>query len=321
MPPGSSLLNGKPIGTTDLGGFAKAGPHPLQPTKVWGSKPTAPLPTNRWWVNLVLADGETGVGENVVSPLPYLVKAMADGLHACLPTEDATPTYVALPFEDTLALGAKELTKSATHTIDEHDGLSVTVGWSADAGGAAGGTGPRMTTPLVRGMPYVTALYKQMTPSVTFATSPIQTVNGKKLEGASPSLSASRFEVALANGQTWLLYADYKVEVSVLGAALTFASKYDGALRAAVAPSAEAAAILDTYAGRIPLRGHVQAAASGDRAALSFEFAAQGDGELLMMVRTRELSSRRLHCPPQCPSQCLPRPLPAPCAPTPDPSP
>ena len=148
MPPGSSLLNGKPLGTTDLGGFARAGPHPLQPTKVWGSKPTAPLPTNRWWVNLVLADGENGVGENVVSPLPYLVKAMADGLHACLPTEDATPTYVALPFEDTLALGARELQKGAAHTIDEHDALSVTVGWSAEGSGDAGSAGPRMATPL-----------------------------------------------------------------------------------------------------------------------------------------------------------------------------
>ena len=282
MPPGSSLLDVKPLGTTDLGDFKKAGPHPLQPTKIWGAMvPTAPIPTNRWWINLVLADGENGVGENVVSPLPYLVKALSDGLHFCLPSKDATPTYVALPFIDTVSFGARELGKSATHTLDAHDELSATVGWSDGSGG-------RMLTPLVRGMPYVSAVYSKLTPVVTFATSPIKTLNGKTVAGGATSLSASRLECELANGQTWVVYASKKVEVSVEGAALKFAAAYDGTLRAAVA-TAESADTLDTYVSRVPLSGHVQAAAYGARATLSFEFKAEGAGELLMMALPHHL--------------------------------
>jgi len=288
MPPGSSLLDGKPLGTTDLGDFKKAGPHPQQPSKVWGAKLTAPLPTNRWWVNLVLADGENGVGENVVSPLPYLVKALVDGLHFCLPVEDAAAAYVALPFEDTLAFGAKELTKAATHTIVSHDALSVTVAW--EDGGAAGA---KMETPLVRGMPYVSAVYTKLTPAVSFAATAIKKLNGKAAAG-STTVSASRFELELANGQTWLLYTDAKVEVSVKGAALVFAAPYDGVLRAAAAASAEAAELLDGYAGRVPTGGHVQAAAHGDRALLSFEFTAKGGGDLLMMGLPHHLDAGHL---------------------------
>jgi len=138
---------------------------------VWGAA-TAPLPTNRWWVNLALPDGEL-IGENVVAPLPYLIKALPDGLHVCLPVKDVTATYVALPFDDTLAFGATEMAHSsgATHEIEAHDGLSVTVAWSA------GGSG-RMSTPLVRGMPYATAIYEHLTPLITFATSPITSLNG-----------------------------------------------------------------------------------------------------------------------------------------------
>lgn len=286
MPPGSALLNGKPLGTTNLGDFAKAGPHPQPPTKIWGDKPAAPLPTNRWWVNLVLPDGDDkGVGENVVSPLPYLVKVLADGLHACLPKEDAAEMYVALPFEDTVALGAKELTKSASHSVKAHDLLSVTIEWSPSD---SGGSSSTMVTPLVRGMPYVTAIYTQLTPTVGFATSPIQAVNGKKLSGPS-TVHGSRFEVHLASGQMWILYAERPVDINFDGPSLQFAAKYDGVVRMAAAPTPDAAAVLDAYATRVPKGGDVHADAHGDRAVLAFDFTAQGKGDLLMLALPHHL--------------------------------
>lgn len=281
--PGTALLDSEPLGSSDTAGFSTAEPHQQPPSKIWGSQPKTPLPTNRWWINLVLPDGET-VGENVVATLPYLMKAMSDGLHVCLPSKDATPTYVALPFEDTLAFGAHELgrTTAATHTIVSHDALSVSVAWEV-----GGSPGAQMLTPLVRGMAYATAEYKKMTPTVSFATSPILKVNGKPPDAMGP-LMAARFELQLGNGQTWLLYADKVVEVSVEGPSLKFASKYDGTLRAAVA-TADTSALLDAYATRVPLGGHVQATAHGDRATLTFEFAARGEGELLMMALPHHL--------------------------------
>jgi len=253
---------------------------------VWGGA-SAPLPTNRWWVNLALPDGEAE-GENVVATLPYLVKAMGDGLHVCLPVKEATPAYVALPFVDTLAFSAHELaqsTGSTSHQIESHDSLSVTVAWSASGGGT-------MVTPLVRGMPYATAIYTHLTPQLTFATSAIVQLNGAS--PTSGAISSNRFEIRLATGQTWLLYADSTVELTVEGPTIRFASSYDGMLRVAVATDDVAAGLLDTYAARVPTGGQVDAVAHGDRASLTFAFNARGEGQLLMMALPHHLDVGRL---------------------------
>ena len=272
----------------DLNGFTKAGPHPQQPTAIWGDKPTAPIPTNRWWINLALADGDNGVGENVVSPLPYLVKALADGLHFCLPVEEAA-ARVALPFDDTVALGSQGSRSQPRTPLRRTTPSPVTVEWTD----SAGGSGAKMATPLVRGMPYVSAIYTSLTPTVSFATSSIKQVNGKAPSGGA-TISASRFEVQLANGQTWLLYTDSKVDVTVDGAEVKFASKYEGTLRAAAAASAEAAELLDAYSSRVPHSGKVQASAHGDRALLEFEFGARGTGDLLMMALPHHIDAGHL---------------------------
>ena len=185
--PGHSLLGGPPLGSADLGGFVRAGPHPQPPSKMWGTHAAAPLPTNSWWINLALADGEA-VGTNVVSPLPYLTKALADGLHVCLPSKVASKASVTLPFDDTVTLGATELkaAPTATHTIASHDALSVTIAWDV-------GSLNRILTPLVRGMPYVSALYTKLTPQLTFATSPILMANGQP-PAAAKTLKGTRFE-------------------------------------------------------------------------------------------------------------------------------
>ena len=108
------------------------------------------------------------------------------------------------------------------------------------------------------------------------------------------TVSGSRFEFELGNGQTWILYADSTVELSIEGAAVRFASSYDGTLRAAVATDGSAADLLDTYATRVPTGGHVQATAHGSSADLTFEFSARGDGPLLMMALPHHLDAGHL---------------------------
>ena len=139
--PGRALLGGEPLGSTDLNHFERAGPHPQQPSKFWalanGDKPsTAPLPTNAWWINLALSQGE-----DLVTPLPYLVKARPAGLEACLPqNKDAASDYVLLPFASTVVFGAKELSTTSSHGIVGYDSLSVQLQWRAagDSGGCRG---------------------------------------------------------------------------------------------------------------------------------------------------------------------------------------
>ena len=195
--PGVALLGVASLGSKDLGKLSKAAPHPQQPSAAWGSA-SAPLPTNEWWQNLVLEDGGV-LGADVVSTLPYLLKAGGDGLHACLPQSKlATADYVTVPFEDTITFGAAELSRSSAYTIAAHDPLSVTVVWRASNGESGKGEDGSMSTPLVRGMPYVSATYSGLTPQMSFAASPIAKINGK----APPvKQTASRFDVELASGR------------------------------------------------------------------------------------------------------------------------
>ena len=179
--PGQPLLGGTALGGKSLQ-WPSADPHPLQPTEVWGGA-KAPLPTNAWWQNLVLDEGGT-LGENVIYPLPYLAQAKPDGLHVSLPAAKdyvASVDFVIVPVADAVGLGAKgELGK---RTVTAHDPLSVTVRWPV--GGDA-----HFETPLVRGAPYVTALYSRAAPRLTFASAALL-----KVDGATPNgkVSGARF--------------------------------------------------------------------------------------------------------------------------------
>jgi len=261
----------------------------------------------------VLDDGGT-VGADVVATLPYLMNVRGDGLHIGLPTAHdfvSSADFVTVPFQDTIALGAKELTgQSAGYRVLSHDPLSVTLRWNTDAaphetgggsksddddsgradggsGGVAGPTAqqPSMTTPLVRGMAYVSALYQNLTPQVTFASGALLTVNGQTTPAI---LSGTRFELALNSGQTWVLYTCHQVKLSASTRALQFDAAHVGAVRiAALSDATDADAesvLLDSHAGRIPTGADVQAVASGDSASLSFAFTSEGDGDLLMMA-------------------------------------
>ena len=163
------------------------------------------------------------------------MSAHSDGLHTCLPTANdfvASADFVTVPFQDTVSLSAKELTGLTDgYRVVSHDPLSVTLRWRLGATpeslGGAGSSGsasrtvdseeakkadtadtadtantagdvPSMSTPLVRGMPYVSAFYRQLTPSISFGSAALLAVNGR----APPAvLSGTRFQLALSSGQ------------------------------------------------------------------------------------------------------------------------
>ncbi len=76
--------------------------HGLTPTGLWGTLP-APHPTNAWFENLAL-----GQGESPVNVLPYLVKALPDRLSVCLPGRVVGETFVLSTYLDNLSLGARK---------------------------------------------------------------------------------------------------------------------------------------------------------------------------------------------------------------------
>ena len=124
--------------------------HHQAPTSLWGTT-GFPFPTNVWWQNMVLEQGEL---VNAVDP--YLVKTMNDGLHVCLPDFFGSDKFYAMGFADNLIMSAKE--GLGSHAVTAYDELSVTVGWSG------------MEAPIVRGMPYATVMYTGVTPSLRYAS-------------------------------------------------------------------------------------------------------------------------------------------------------
>ena len=120
--------------------------HDQSPTGLYGST-GHPFPTNVWWQNMVLDQGDL---VNTVNP--YIVKTMNDGLHVCLPDFFGSENFYAMAFVDNLIMSATE--NVGAHSVNSYDELSVTVGWNG------------MEAPIVRGMPYATVKYNGKTPSI-----------------------------------------------------------------------------------------------------------------------------------------------------------
>ena len=159
--------------------------HRVQPGGLWGDL-ARPYPTNVWWQNMV-NDAENGGLINTVNP--YIVKVKEDGLHVCLPTLTVTPTFVLNGFLDNLIMTSQEGLGSRVAT--KYDDLSVTMTW--DNGAEA---------PIVRGMPYATVFYTNLTPIMRFGHAILS------FEG-----SGKRYQVTLNNEQTWVIYASSDIRL------------------------------------------------------------------------------------------------------------
>ena len=120
--------------------------HHQAPTALFGTT-ASPFPTNVWWQNMVLDDGELA---SVVNP--YIVKTKYDGLHVCLPYLMGAERWYAMGCSDWLVMSSLEV--EGTHAVAAHDELSVTVAWSG------------MEAPIVRGMPYATVFYNNTRPTL-----------------------------------------------------------------------------------------------------------------------------------------------------------
>ena len=262
----ADLLGADPLATTPAPWPRRS--HGLAPSDLLDLE-GPPYPTSTWWQNLVLGDGTLAV-----NAWPYILRAYPDGLSTGSPNKVAADTFVFTYQNDDLRLQATEpLTSRAVIAADD---LSVTMAWEADEG--------RMTAPIVRGMPYVTTQYEDLTPQLT-TTHALLT-----LDGGAPTTPATgtQFEITLNNGQTWRLYASSSLTLSGDGGGLSADAPFTGTLRAAlVQPGTEA--ILDAHAGRIPWGGTVSATAEADVAEMVFTWDATGPGELLTMALPHHL--------------------------------
>ena len=172
------------------------------------------------------------------------------------------PNYVLAGYLDNVVLSASE--GLGSHEVTEYDELSVTVRWSAG-----------FEAPVVRGMPYVTIFYENLTPVIKFGHA-VLSVTG----------SGSRYEVTLNNQQRWIIYSSSDLVLTASGQDLVAAGTFTGSVRAAGLWDGEEGdvATLDQYSARIPTGGHVSASVQADLATINFNWQTTGSGELLMMA-------------------------------------
>ncbi|MGB1122835.1 MAG: hypothetical protein ACPG08_04860, partial [Flavobacteriales bacterium] len=264
-----SLLDDVPLSTAaptfDLIGSAQA------PTARWAST-EGPLPTNVWWQNFSL-----NAGTGIANALPYIVKCSTDGFSGCMPGKTTGETFVISSFVSNWTLGANEALNA--HKIVDYDPLSVTVEWTD-------GTGT-LQAPVVRGMPYLTAVYNGLTPEVTTIHA-ILSINGTS---PNATITDDRFELVLNNGQTWVLYASETITLVYAGNnTLIGPGDWNGVLRMAILEGNNVAtnsALLDVHADTYPTGGAVTATATSDQAELVFdwELASMSGGAAMMALQ------------------------------------
>jgi len=235
--------------------------HPRAPGAFFAGH-TAPLPTNAFWENMAVDKGDM-----LTNAFPYHVFAQSDGLALSRP--DTLSTADKYCFES----APTQLVLSAAEGFTGHSGaswdpLSITVQYQA-----AGGT---MKTPVVYGMAYATALYEGLTPKLT---SPIGVsgINGTVSGGG----TGRRFDIALKNGQHWILYTSESVTVNLTNGAVVFAAPLHGWARVALQTAQITAQILDQYASAIPLGASLRLSTQGDTGIVEFGWKKQGTGDLL----------------------------------------
>eukprot|EP00667_Euglena_gracilis_P004714 EG_transcript_4740 len=241
---------------TDLPPFAKA-KHPLKPS-LFSSHLQAPFPTNAWWQDAVLEDGG-----NPIYPEPYHVQLLGDGVLMALNPKVLAPStrYIYTPFEYGLKLN---LGSNVKHEVIEHDLLSVTAQYTH-----AKSSTPLITVPVVRGSPYITALYKQEAP-VAIDTIGCHIVGAYSDKNAkanhkmpSTTLAGTVFTFTLNTTQTWLLFTDKEVSLKWSDTHISAAKVHEGAtLRFAAVPAGAAVpattSLLGKHARCVPLGGSVE---------------------------------------------------------------
>merc|ERR1711936_1019018 len=241
--------------------------HPISPSNWYAT--SKPFPTNVWWQNMVLGDGDL-----INNVDPYIVKTLSDGLHVCLPTKFGDVNYVAVAFSDNVIMSASE--NIGNHQVTKYDELSATVTWMPGGG--------KFEAPIVRGMPYATVFYENMTPSLRF---------GGAVLSPSGQVSGSRVEVTLNNGQKWIVYSSSDITFNVNGANLDATGQFSGSVRVAGVCDGGDGDVntLDQCSGKIPTGGSVSAEVQGDVADMKFNWETTGSGELLMMALPHHLDT------------------------------
>jgi endo-1,3(4)-beta-glucanase len=193
--------------------------HPVIPSSIWGST-LFPYPTGAFWTNFVVDNGD-----GAVAVLPYGVTCTTAGLQICYGAAHRAVSAEAItdPFVVDMQLTAAEAYIS--HTVSSYDNVSVTMQFIV-------GTGS-FSAPLVKGSPFITAVYQSATPIISSNTMLITSVEVIPTPNGEPG---SIRVLTLGNYQKWLVYCSSPSPLLWSQNSLSTNGPISGYVRAAIIP-------------------------------------------------------------------------------------
>ncbi|CAF0816447.1 unnamed protein product [Didymodactylos carnosus] len=263
----------QPISTSAPGSLYPRITHPRQPKRLNLANKEQPLHTNKYFGNAYMESGK-----NPIFSHPYVLLANFDSPYGVSisnseewsfgPQIDSTRVkYFINTIHKTLQVSATEFTgQNFEITSFDEPGFSFTMKLFQSSS--------TITMPIVRGMTYVTFEYANATPKITTVHA-ILNVNGQ----SSGQVTCDRFEIALNNGQIWILYSlNGEITLNINGNELVGTSKVTSVLRVVKKQSDSTAnQVLDAHSTVYPTGCTLSADVTGTKGTMTFNWILKGD--------------------------------------------
>ncbi|OWZ14659.1 Endo-1,3-beta-glucanase, partial [Phytophthora megakarya] len=235
---------------------------------------TKPIPTNKWWGNLIHTTAEDiNTVANPAWSNPYALKLPKEapfGLQACYSYThrqmadevNGVVRYYLHEFHNDVTLSAKEFgSTKPDYEVYAFSDMGV------DVRTCVSGTKNCMDSSLVHGMAFVSATYAGLTPRIESEYA--MTLQESKTPG--------KYVVELENKQTWVIFAsDTSVAFAMDGtSALVASASYTGTVRVAILPENADQSVYDAYATCVVHGGDVSVQS---RTSYSLDWKTEGKG-------------------------------------------
>ncbi|KAG8056619.1 hypothetical protein GUJ93_ZPchr0002g24838 [Zizania palustris] len=228
---------------------------------------SAPLPTNSFFQNFVLKNGDQPEYIH-----PYSVRSAAAALTLCYPTRNHSPSFVIQTFVEDLTVSApSDAAAGQRHRVAAFDELSVTLDVS-----------PSLRAFLVRGCPFVTVATADAAGPVDISVASVHAF----IEVIACDDSLTKWRLRMNSGQTFLLYASAPIRLAQSSVTQLAAQGFSGVIRIAFLPDPAMEVVLDRYSRCFPTAGE---AALNRPFCLEYKWRKQGWGDLLMLAHPLHL--------------------------------
>ncbi|KAA8547838.1 hypothetical protein F0562_004267 [Nyssa sinensis] len=225
----------------------------------------SPLPTNSFFQNFVLKDGDQPEYIH-----PYLIKSSLSSLSICYPSQLSNRTFTTQIFNADLTISiSNNSNPNPTHIISSYTDLSVTLEFPSS----------NLKFFLVRGSPFLTCA---VTGDISFSISTVHAIHQ-----LSSNSSLTRYTINLSNNQTWILYSSSPVNLTHENSTIT-SEGFSGIIRIAFLPdsSPRYETILNRFSSGYPVSGD---AMFRKPYCLEYKWEKKGWGDLLMLAHPLHL--------------------------------